>query len=326
MCGIVGYVGHAQRRAGPARRAAAARVPRLRLGRRRRAGGNGELRHGRGRGQARATWREARRHGPGRRHAAASATPAGPPTAPPTEDNAHPHRDGSGRVVVVHNGIIENYLDAARRSSSDEGVTLRLRDRHRGPRPPDRARCIRGRPASRRCARRCRGSRACYAIAAVAASTSRSRDRRRAARAAAGRRARRGRELRRLRRPGDPAPHPRRRLPRGRRGRRGQRRRRRRCQRLDGDADRARAGAASTGTRCMAEKGGYRALHAQGDPRAAARRSATPSRGRVELEDGSVDCSTSSASSRRRAARGSRRIQHRRLRHLAGTPAWSASS
>src|SRR5215813_437876 len=28
----------------------------------------------------------------------------------PTEENAHPHRDCSGRVVVVHNGIIENYL------------------------------------------------------------------------------------------------------------------------------------------------------------------------------------------------------------------------
>ena len=29
----------------------------------------------------------------------------------PTEENAHPHRDCTGRVVVVHNGIIENYLD-----------------------------------------------------------------------------------------------------------------------------------------------------------------------------------------------------------------------
>src|SRR5512139_2289536 len=32
----------------------------------------------------------------------------------PTEENAHPHRDGSGRIVVVHNGIIENYLDLKR--------------------------------------------------------------------------------------------------------------------------------------------------------------------------------------------------------------------
>jgi glucosamine--fructose-6-phosphate aminotransferase (isomerizing) len=28
----------------------------------------------------------------------------------PTEENAHPHRDCSGRIVVIHNGIIENYL------------------------------------------------------------------------------------------------------------------------------------------------------------------------------------------------------------------------
>ena len=28
----------------------------------------------------------------------------------PTEENAHPHRDCSGRMVVVHNGIVENYL------------------------------------------------------------------------------------------------------------------------------------------------------------------------------------------------------------------------
>ena len=33
----------------------------------------------------------------------------------PTEENAHPHRDASGRVVVVHNGIIENYLQLKHR-------------------------------------------------------------------------------------------------------------------------------------------------------------------------------------------------------------------
>ena len=33
----------------------------------------------------------------------------------PTEENAHPHRDQSGRVVVVHNGIIENYLQLKER-------------------------------------------------------------------------------------------------------------------------------------------------------------------------------------------------------------------
>ncbi|OFW02819.1 MAG: glutamine--fructose-6-phosphate aminotransferase [Acidobacteria bacterium RIFCSPLOWO2_02_FULL_68_18] len=29
----------------------------------------------------------------------------------PTEENAHPHLDCTGRIVVVHNGIIENYLE-----------------------------------------------------------------------------------------------------------------------------------------------------------------------------------------------------------------------
>ncbi len=29
----------------------------------------------------------------------------------PNEENAHPHRDCTGNIVVVHNGIVENYLD-----------------------------------------------------------------------------------------------------------------------------------------------------------------------------------------------------------------------
>ncbi len=29
----------------------------------------------------------------------------------PTEENAHPHRDCTGKIVVIHNGIIENYLE-----------------------------------------------------------------------------------------------------------------------------------------------------------------------------------------------------------------------
>ncbi len=29
----------------------------------------------------------------------------------PSEENAHPHRDCSGKIVVVHNGIVENYLE-----------------------------------------------------------------------------------------------------------------------------------------------------------------------------------------------------------------------
>jgi glucosamine--fructose-6-phosphate aminotransferase (isomerizing) len=38
----------------------------------------------------------------------------------PTEENAHPHRDCKGQLVVVHNGIVENYL-ALRRQLCAEG-------------------------------------------------------------------------------------------------------------------------------------------------------------------------------------------------------------
>ncbi|MBI4459242.1 MAG: glutamine--fructose-6-phosphate transaminase (isomerizing) [Acidobacteria bacterium] len=38
----------------------------------------------------------------------------------PTEENAHPHRDCRGEIVVVHNGIVENYL-ALKRQLTAEG-------------------------------------------------------------------------------------------------------------------------------------------------------------------------------------------------------------
>jgi glutamine---fructose-6-phosphate transaminase (isomerizing) len=41
----------------------------------------------------------------------------------PTEENAHPHRDCKGKIVVVHNGIVENYL-ALKKSLSSEGHTF----------------------------------------------------------------------------------------------------------------------------------------------------------------------------------------------------------
>jgi glucosamine--fructose-6-phosphate aminotransferase (isomerizing) len=41
----------------------------------------------------------------------------------PTEENAHPHRDCHGRIVVVHNGIIENYL-ALKKTLLNEGHTF----------------------------------------------------------------------------------------------------------------------------------------------------------------------------------------------------------
>ncbi len=57
----------------------------------------------------------------------------------PTEENAHPHRDGSGRIVVVHNGIIENYLELKRdlisrghvfKSETDTEVVAHLIQKH----------------------------------------------------------------------------------------------------------------------------------------------------------------------------------------------------
>jgi glucosamine--fructose-6-phosphate aminotransferase (isomerizing) len=41
----------------------------------------------------------------------------------PTEENAHPHRDCTGRIVVVHNGIIENYLEL-KRELQEQGHTF----------------------------------------------------------------------------------------------------------------------------------------------------------------------------------------------------------
>src|SRR5690242_4483301 len=42
----------------------------------------------------------------------------------PTEENAHPHRDCTGDIVVVHNGIVENYL-ALKKELQDQGHTFK---------------------------------------------------------------------------------------------------------------------------------------------------------------------------------------------------------
>src|SRR5262249_2166964 len=41
----------------------------------------------------------------------------------PTEENAHPHRDCTGKIVVVHNGIVENYL-SLKKKLTDAGHTF----------------------------------------------------------------------------------------------------------------------------------------------------------------------------------------------------------
>jgi glutamine---fructose-6-phosphate transaminase (isomerizing) len=40
----------------------------------------------------------------------------------PTEENAHPHRDCTGRIVVVHNGIVENYIELKRQLTAQGHV------------------------------------------------------------------------------------------------------------------------------------------------------------------------------------------------------------
>src|SRR5664279_5125627 len=42
----------------------------------------------------------------------------------PTDRNAHPHSDGSGKVAVVHNGIIENFV-ALRADLESTGTVMR---------------------------------------------------------------------------------------------------------------------------------------------------------------------------------------------------------
>ena len=84
----------------------------------------------------------------------------------PTDENAHPHTDGSGRLVVVHNGIIENYLPIKERlageghvfrSETDTEVIAHLIERHLQDTP-------RLEEATRRALRELRGS---YAISVL---------------------------------------------------------------------------------------------------------------------------------------------------------------
>jgi glucosamine--fructose-6-phosphate aminotransferase (isomerizing) len=55
---------------------------------------------------------------------------------PPSQRNAHPHSSPDGDLVVVQNGIVENFL-ANCASNWRRRATLPQRHRHRGDRPPD---------------------------------------------------------------------------------------------------------------------------------------------------------------------------------------------
>ena len=70
----------------------------------------------------------------------------------PSEENAHPHSDCTGRISIVLNGIVENYKDLRARLS-ERGHTFTQRDRRRGRGPPHRGArrpVPRGRGARRR--------------------------------------------------------------------------------------------------------------------------------------------------------------------------------
>ena len=60
----------------------------------------------------------------------------------PTEENAHPHRDCTGKIVVVHNGIVENYLSLKKQlmadghkftTETDTEIIAHLVERHSQP-------------------------------------------------------------------------------------------------------------------------------------------------------------------------------------------------
>src|SRR5262249_5884831 len=85
----------------------------------------------------------------------------------PTHDNAHPHRDCTGRLAVVHNGIIENYAELRREllaagheftSETDTEVIAHLIEHELSAQPADVASAV------RRAARRLTGA---YAIAVI---------------------------------------------------------------------------------------------------------------------------------------------------------------
>ncbi len=55
----------------------------------------------------------------------------------PSDKNSHPHLDASGKIAVVHNGVIENY-DTLKQRLIQGRAQIQIRHRHRSPRAFDR--------------------------------------------------------------------------------------------------------------------------------------------------------------------------------------------
>ena len=83
----------------------------------------------------------------------------------PTDENAHPHFDQLERVAIIHNGIIENYLDL-RGELERAGARPGVRDGHRGRGAPARAGAAGARrgPCRRRCGRSAAGCRGAFTL------------------------------------------------------------------------------------------------------------------------------------------------------------------
>jgi hypothetical protein len=56
----------------------------------------------------------------------------------PSARNAHPHASSDGNVVVVHNGIVENFMEL-REELGGRRYGFQFRHGHRNDRPPGRA-------------------------------------------------------------------------------------------------------------------------------------------------------------------------------------------
>ena len=157
MCGIVGYTGPSRGEPDPGRGPAPAGVSRVRQrghrhARPRRGWSSASGRGGSGCWRRRSSVEPAHGHVRDQPHALGDARPGHRPQRPPA-----PGRPPALDVAVVHNGVIENHAPL-RRELEAAGLPLQQPDRHRGHRPPDRARARRRRrPVRGGAARACPG-------------------------------------------------------------------------------------------------------------------------------------------------------------------------